>query len=557
MKDLEKRRRVMARSVRLGHCICNVAKSCPCDVFREQDLCPCAGEHAEATAAAVPLTSLARRAGCASKIDHATLARVLAGLPFLDDPRVLVGAPAGDDAGIYRLDAKRALVQTVDVFSPSVDDPYTFGQIAAANSLSDVYAMGGQPLTALSIIGFPLDSVAEEVLREILRGGVDKMTEAGVPVIGGHSINDAELKAGFAVTGMVHPDRIVTNAGARPGDCLVLTKPLGTGVLSFAGQLGRAPAEGLAAAALAMTTLNDGAARAMVACGAQAATDVTGFGLAGHLTAMASASKVAIDIDVERLPLLPGVRDCLAAGIASGAVERNRDSFAASLAVDDGVPPELLEICFDPQTSGGLVIAIAAAAVEQLLTQLRAEGIAAAAIIGRVTDGPAGRVRVRYQAKELLVRNVALDRGAGFQPAGSAADCKSALRNAVTSTAAVTESNEETGVMSCCDNHQPAQTATEAGSPTPDTSERKYQEFLHAAFAPGALDGKTKRAVAIALSVAMRCEPCLQVHLGKARSAGFSPEEIDEAAWMGIAFGGSPAMAFYRAAVKAAQPTAK
>ena len=170
---------------------------------------------------------------------------MLKGLPFYDDPRVLVGAPAGDDAGVYKLNDELALVQTVDVFTPSVDDPYTFGQIAAANSLSDVYAMGGRPITALSIVGYPIRTMPDDAMHQILRGGVDKMTEAGVPVVGGHSINDKEIKAGFAVTGIVHPDKIVTNAGARPGDRLILTKPLGTGILAFAAQIGRAPVDAL------------------------------------------------------------------------------------------------------------------------------------------------------------------------------------------------------------------------------------------------------------------------------------------------------------------------
>ena len=239
MKDIEKRKRVMARSMRLGHCICDAKKTCPCDVFREKDVCPCAGESLDGHAGPLKLMDLVQNAGCASKIDQATLQRVLQGLPFLDDPRVLIGAPAGDDAGVYRLADDLALVQTVDVFSPSADDPYLFGQIAAANSLSDVYAMGGRPITALSIVGFPIQAAPEAALHQILRGGIDKMTEAGVAVIGGHSINDPQLKAGFAVTGLVHPERIVTNAGARPGDCLVLSKPLGTGVISFAAQIGR------------------------------------------------------------------------------------------------------------------------------------------------------------------------------------------------------------------------------------------------------------------------------------------------------------------------------
>ena len=238
MKDMQKRKRVMVRSMQLGHCICSPKQPCPCDIFRRQDLCPCAGERANGDTGPLRLMSLIDSAGCASKIDAATLQGVLQGLPFVDDPRVLVGVPAGDDAGVYKLSDDLALVQTVDVFSPSVDDPYTFGQIAAANSLSDVYAMGGRPITALSIVGYPIHAAPEEAMREILRGGLDKMAEAGVAVLGGHSIHDQQLKAGFAVTGLVHPQRIMTNAGAAPGDRLILTKPLGTGIVAFAGQIG-------------------------------------------------------------------------------------------------------------------------------------------------------------------------------------------------------------------------------------------------------------------------------------------------------------------------------
>ena len=399
MKDLAKRKRVMQRSMRLGHCICDAKKACPCDILQQQDVCPCAGEKLDGHAGPVRLMNLVESAGCASKIDKATLGRVLAGLPFLDDPRVLVGAPAGDDAGVYRLADDLALVQTVDVFSPSTDDPYLFGQIAAANSLSDVYAMGGRPITALSIVGFPLHTMPDEVLQQILRGGVDKMAEAAVAVIGGHSINDKEIKAGFAVTGLVHPDRIVTNAGARPGDRLILTKPLGTGIMAFAAQIGRAPAGGPEAAARSMAMLNDRAAKLMVECGAHACTDVTGFGLLGHLAAMAEASQVDLEIVWDDLPLLPGVLECLAGGIASGAVERNRDSSGHCLAADDNIQPAMLDLCFDPQTSGGLLIAIADAAAADLLGRLQAAGIAEAAMIGSVLGPGSGRVRLRTDGR--------------------------------------------------------------------------------------------------------------------------------------------------------------
>ncbi len=463
MKDLAKRKRVMARSMRLGHCICNAKKSCPCDVFREQDLCPCAGESADGQAGPVQLMSLVQSAGCASKIDKATLGRVLAGLPLFDDPRVLVGAPAGDDAGVYRLDGETALVQTVDVFSPSADDPYTFGQIAAANSLSDVYAMGGRPITALSIVGFPLHTLPTDALHEILRGGVDKMAEAGVAVIGGHSINDAEVKAGFAVTGLIHPERIATNAAARPGDCLILTKPLGTGIVSFAAQIGRAPAGATEAAARSMAALNRDAARLMIECNAHACTDVTGFGLMGHLGAMAAASGVDVEIVWDDLPLLPGVLECLAEGIASGAVERNRESSGGCLVAGDDVQPAMLDLCFDPQTSGGLLIAVPASSADDLLGRLHAAGVAEAAAIGKVVGAGAGRVRLRSDGR----RPIPSPSHPNSKPQPVAA---------------------EAGAMACCDpSHQsdPSVNNAAGGGGGVTAAERKFQEFLQAAGAAG------------------------------------------------------------------------
>ena len=534
MKDLAKRKRVMARSMRLGHCICNAKKSCPCDVFQQHDVCPCAGESMDGHAGPVHLMSMVQSAGCASKIDKATLSRVLEGLPFLDDPRVLVGAPAGDDAGVYRLDDDMALVQTVDVFSPSADDPYTFGQIAAANSLSDVYAMGGRPITALSIVGFPLHTVPTEALHEILRGGIDKMAEAGVPVVGGHSINDADIKAGFAVTGLIHPDRIVTNAGARPGDCLILTKPLGTGIVAFAAQIGRAPAGAPEAAARSMAMLNRDAARLMVECNAHACTDVTGFGLMGHLGAMAAASKVDVEIIWDDLPLLTGVLECLAEGIASGAVERNRESSGHCLIAADDVSPSMLDLCFDPQTSGGLLIAIAESAAGDLLGRLHAAGVVEAAIIGKVIGTGAGRVFLRTDGRRPIPASnkgdspIFADTKIGTVPASNLEQQPVA---------------READNMACCENnHQSDPSPSDAGV---TAAERKFKEFLQAAGAPGALDARTKQAIALALSVLARCDPCVKSHVKKARAMGFSQEEIDEAAWMAIGFGGSPTMAFY------------
>ena len=330
--------------------------------------------------------------GCASKIDQAALQRILAGLPSPADPRVLIGMPAGDDAGVYLLDEQTALVQTVDVFTPPVDDPYAFGQIAAANSLSDVYAMGGRPITALSIVGFPAGKLPDEILRQILRGGLDKMSEAGVPVIGGHSIKENEIKAGFAVTGLIDPRRIATNAAARPGDRLVLTKPLGTGIIAFAARIGRARPESAAAAVRSMAALNRRAAELMGQFEVHACTDVTGFGLLGHLKSMAAASKVDMELAWEDLPLLPGVLDCVAAGIVPGAVERNRESSGDALAAIEGVDPAWIDILFDAQTSGGLLISLPGAAAESLVARLRAEGMEEAAVVGRVVAEGTGRI---------------------------------------------------------------------------------------------------------------------------------------------------------------------
>jgi selenide,water dikinase len=270
--NMEKRKRIMSRSIKLGHCICDPKLPCPCPLFKEKNICMCAGERLQSPTGPVRLTQLVEKAGCESKIDQAFLKDVLRDLPAIDDPRVLVGVPAGDDAGIYDMGNGTALVQTVDVFTPCVDDPYTFGLIAAANSLSDVYAMGGKPLTALSVIGFPVRKIPDKAMNDILCGGIDKMNEAGVAVIGGHSINDPEIKAGFAVTGIIQKDKIVQNSNAKPGDCLILTKPLGTGITCFAHQIGRALEGGMEAAISSMTTLNKTASELMVEFRAHACT---------------------------------------------------------------------------------------------------------------------------------------------------------------------------------------------------------------------------------------------------------------------------------------------
>ena len=324
----------MQRSMQLGHCICDPKKPALATSSATRTSVP-APANARRSRRPVRLTELSESSGCGSKIDQATLQRILAGLPRLADPRVLVGMPAGDDAGVYQLDEQTALVQTVDVFSPPVDDPYLFGQIAAANSLSDVYAMGAGRSRRFRSSVFPCGGSPMKSCDEILRGGLDKMAEAGVPVIGGHSIKENEIKAGFAVTGLVDPRRIASNAAAQPGDRLVLTKPLGTGIVVFAGADRPGPPAAAAAAAQSMAALTAARPKLMGEFDAHACTDITGFGLMGHLKAMAAASRVDVELDGTTVPLLPGVlRIGLAAGFCpapwSETANRPADALAAS-----------------------------------------------------------------------------------------------------------------------------------------------------------------------------------------------------------------------------------
>ncbi len=398
MIDYEKRKRIMGRSVRLGHCICNPKDPCPCELFKLKNVCLCSGEREEDSLEDVPLTTLVENAGCASKISQEDLKKALSGLPRTFDPRVLVSSETCDDAGVFRLNARTALVQSVDVFTPVVDDPYVFGQIAAANSVSDIYAMGGRPLTALSIIAFPIEKLSPRIMNKMLQGGIDKLKEAGVPVLGGHSIKDKEIKFGFAVTGVVDPRRMTVNAKARPGDLLILTKPIGTGILSFARQLGRAPAEGLAEAERSMAELNKAAAAAMTAAGVTTATDVTGFGLAGHLAEMASQSGVEVEVYGESIPLFAGVRELIRDGLVSGAVERNREYASAFVKPGRNVREELETVLYDPQTSGGLLIAVRKSKADALLASLKRRGVRRAAVIGRVTKKGAAVITLKRNA---------------------------------------------------------------------------------------------------------------------------------------------------------------
>ena len=295
------------------------------------------------------------------------LSRALAALPHRSDPRILVGRETFDDAGVFRLSDDLALVQTVDFFAPIVDDPYVFGQVAAANALSDVYAMGGEPLTALNIVGFPWGKLPLEVLTEILRGGQDKVHEAGAVVVGGHTIIDEELKYGLAVTGRADPRRLLTNAGAAPGDRLLLTKPLGTGILATAAkqnQLG--PAE-RAVLESTMTALNRVPSAAALTVGIRCATDVTGFGLLGHALHIARASHVTLQFHGSRIPAIPGARDAWLAGVRTGGAERN-EQYLRELVGWGKSTADLRALLIDPQTSGGLLLTVPAHRVADYLS---------------------------------------------------------------------------------------------------------------------------------------------------------------------------------------------
>ena len=303
------------------------------------------------------LTERSACAGCASKLGSAELAAILARVPMPTHDRVLVGTETGDDAGVVRLRDDLAIVQTVDFFTPIVDDPFEYGRIAATNAISDVYAMGVTPLCALNICAFPED-LDDDAIVQILRGGAEVAARAGIAIVGGHTIKSDEPKYGMAVTGTIHPDRIVTNAGARPGDVLVLTKPLGTGILTTARKRGAIGDDGLREAIRWMTTLNDEAARAMLSGGAHAATDVTGFGLLGHGGEISRASGVRLVIDASAVPLMDGVLELIARDCVPGGTRTNAATHAAFVAFDRDVPAAVAVALSDAQTSGGLLVAL-------------------------------------------------------------------------------------------------------------------------------------------------------------------------------------------------------
>jgi selenide,water dikinase len=337
-------------------------------------------------ASPVALTSLAHGAGCGCKLPAAALLPIVRSLPAVDEPRLLVGSNTADDAAVFKLTDDIALVMTIDFFTPIVDDPYDFGRIAAANALSDVYAMGGVPLAAMNVVAFPLEQLGADTLREIMRGGADVARLAGISIVGGHSIDDAEPKYGLAVTGTVHPDELISNAGARPGDVLVLTKPLGVGAITTARKRGHHDDALLARAIDVMTQLNDAASTAARASGASAMTDVTGFGLLGHLHSLGRASGVAAVVQASAVPAIDGVLELLGSNDAvSGGSRRNREYAATFTTFADGVEPARERLICDATTSGGLLVAVAR----------EAAGALPGPIVGEIVTGEPGAIAVR------------------------------------------------------------------------------------------------------------------------------------------------------------------
>jgi selenide, water dikinase len=343
----------------------------------------------------IRLTQFAKRAGCAAKQPPDYLLSLLAGLPPIEDPNVLVGHATADDAAVYRISADLALIFTTDFFTPIVDRPYDFGAVAAANALSDVYAMAGTPLTALSIVGFPSGALPPEVLVEILRGAGDKAREAGIAIVGGHTIQSDEPIFGLAVVGKVHPEQAISNAGAQPGDFLVLSKPLGLGIITTAAKRNEDSQGAIREALNVMTTLNRDAAIVMAAAGAHAMTDITGFGLLGHLRNITSASKVSATIWSELVPILPAARDYVQAGISPGGTHANRRFLSRWVDYDPEIAESQQLLLCDAQTSGGLLAAIPGSHAAEVVRHLRYHELEAAAIVGSVDDGEPGRIRVK------------------------------------------------------------------------------------------------------------------------------------------------------------------
>ncbi|GAA4862222.1 selenide, water dikinase SelD [Paenibacillus vulneris] len=342
----------------------------------------------------IKLTSLSSKGGCGCKIGPADLQQVIKTLPqAMPNPNLLVGLDTSDDAGVYKLTDELALVQTVDFFTPIVDDPYSFGQIAAANALSDVYAMGGKPLTVLNIVAFPIKKLDKQVLADILRGAADKVQEAGATLVGGHSIDDNEPKFGLAVTGIIHPDKVKPNAGAKAGDKLILTKPIGVGIMTTSIKKDALSEEEVKRVTQVMSTLNKTAAEVMEPFSVHGCTDVTGFGLLGHAAELAKGSSVGVRIGFRQVPVLPRVRELAEAGFVPGGTKNNYAHLEGTVTFPSSMDQIDQWILCDAVTSGGLLISVAAEEADKLLHSLVQAGVEAA-LIGEVTSDHPGQIQV-------------------------------------------------------------------------------------------------------------------------------------------------------------------
>jgi len=563
--DLQKRRRVMERSQRLGHCICDPRRPCPCDVFREQSICPCAGERPDPVDfSQLKLTSLVRNAGCASKISPADLEAVLKRLPEVKDPAVISGLAAADDAAIYRIADNLCLVQTVDVFTPCVDDPHLFGRICAANCLSDIYAMGGDPRTALSILAFPSETLDGEIMYRMLAGAMETLAEAGVALVGGHSIKDDEIKLGFAITGLIDPAVAAALETPRAGDVLVLTKPLGTGVLAFCEQVGRGNAEGMAAAAGSMATLNKAAAEAMKAAGASACTDITGFGLFGHLMRMARQSKLTAEVFADALPSFAGALEAFRDGVIPGAVERNREFIADDLQVASGVDEAQVHLGCDAQTSGGLLIAVPPDRLEKLEQALAQRGVKAF-VIGRLVGPSSGRILVTNSAAQDARGRPHPRNEIEHEPADVGVRAPSTMNSSSPSdshqpgccapgpgraSVPASRSPSDPHQTGCCADIFDAKTGAPASAAE---TQKAFGTLMRSVQTAGTLTEKAKELILFSLVLSSRCHPCFDVHYQKARELGLTQAELDEAAWCAIAKGGAPVRMFYQECLRRAQ----
>ena len=343
------------------------------------------------TMSSIPsLTNMAKSAGCAAKIAQTDLVKALAHLPRSDDPNLIVDHAGSDDAAVYRLSAELALVETVDIFPPIVNDPFDYGRIAATNALSDIYAMGGKPISALSFVGWPVEVLGMDQLGSVLKGAASICSQAGIAIAGGHSIVDNEPKFGLFVTGLLHPEKIIHNAGARAGDYLVLTKKIGTGVLTTAAKRGYLPASGLDEAVTSMTTLNSAAASVMLSQNVKAATDVTGFGLLGHLGNMLKASSIAAqtalgaNLSYAKIPIFEGVEALLEQGLCPAGTRRNLETAAPLTEFSSSISSSHQLLLADAQTSGGLLMAVPEANLEALMTELKENMVANCAVVGQV-----------------------------------------------------------------------------------------------------------------------------------------------------------------------------